>query len=487
MTSADASALAVVIPAKAGIHSDALSSRRPGEGRDPVPFARYPEYKDSGVEWLGEVPAHWEIARTKASVASCRNGIWGSEESSDDNDIPCVRVADFDRNRLVVDQTPPTIRNVSVRERGGRLLSNGNLLLEKSGGGEGQPVGCVVLYDCDALAVCSNFVARMELRLGMVPSFWRYVHAAAYAIRLTTRSINQTSGIQNLDQDRYFNERAAFPPAEEQSAIANFLDRETGKIDALIAEQERLVALLKEKRQALISHAVTKGLDPNAPMKDSGIEWLGQVPAHWDVCQMRRALACKLTNGIFKRKEEFGDGTLLVNVFDAYRPDFKVDFAALDRVRCDVNEQGAYAVEDGDILFVRSSLKAEGVAVAVLVECPHENVVFECHLIRARLRVETALPRFASFLLSSSQYRDRLVSLAKITTMTTIEQESLASLPIVLPPVLEQVEIAAKLDREIGTFDMLAESAQHTIDLLKERRAALISAAVTGKICVLDS
>jgi type I restriction enzyme S subunit len=184
---------------------------------------------------------------------------------------------------LVVDQLPPTIRNVSTRERGGRLLTSGNLLLEKSGGGEGQPVGCVALYDCDACAVCSNFVARMELRAGMVPSFWRYVHAAAYFVRLTTRSVNQTSGIQNLDQDRYFNERVAFPSVEEQSAIASFLDRETDKIDALIAEQERLVALLKEKRQALISHAVTKGLDPNAPMKGSGVEWLGQVPAHWDI------------------------------------------------------------------------------------------------------------------------------------------------------------------------------------------------------------
>src|SRR5690606_11855870 len=101
-------------------------------------------------------------------------------------------------------------------------------------------------------------------------------------------AIKQNTGIQNLDQQQYLDERAPFPPEAEQIAIANFLDRETGKIDALVAEQEKLIALLKEKRQAVISHAVTKGLDPSVPMKDSGIEWLGEVPAHWDVLRLRR-------------------------------------------------------------------------------------------------------------------------------------------------------------------------------------------------------
>jgi type I restriction enzyme S subunit len=161
-------------------------------------FRRYEEYKDSGVEWLGEVPAHWEIHRLKRSIATCTNGIWGNEAQGDENDVPCVRVADFDRTGLTVTLSDPTIRNIGIRERVGRLLERGNLLLEKSGGGEKQPVGCVVMYDDARAAVCSNFVARMVLAPDMCPSFWRYVHAAAYAVRLTTGSINQTSGIQNL-------------------------------------------------------------------------------------------------------------------------------------------------------------------------------------------------------------------------------------------------------------------------------------------------
>jgi type I restriction enzyme S subunit len=233
-------------------------------GEPPVSFPRYPKYKDSGVEWLGEVPEHWHLDRMKWSTRNCKNGVWGDEAKQDENDIPCVRVADFDRPRLRVALNEPTIRNVSASERVGRVLRQGDLLLEKSGGGEGQPVGCVVLYNDPKPAVCSNFVAKIEVATGMDSSFWRYLHAAAYAIRLNTRSIKQTSEIQNLDQQQYLDEIAAFPSEAEQTSIAAFLDLETAKIDALVAEQRRLIELLKEKRQAVISHAVTKGLNPTA-------------------------------------------------------------------------------------------------------------------------------------------------------------------------------------------------------------------------------
>ena len=219
------------------------------------------------MSWIGHVPSHWNIDRIKASIASARNGIWGDEPQGNENDIACVRVADFDRGRLRVKQLIPTMRSVTEKERADRVLRTGDLLLEKSGGGELQPVGQIVLYQLNTPAVCSNFVARVALKPGMCADYWNYVHSAAYAVGVNVGSINQTSGIQNLDQDRYFNERAPFPPEPEQTAIAAFLDRETAKIDALIAEQEKLIALLAEKRQATISHAVTRGLNPNTPMK----------------------------------------------------------------------------------------------------------------------------------------------------------------------------------------------------------------------------
>jgi len=212
-----------------------------------VSIRRYPKYRDSGVQWLGRIPEHWRVDRLKRSIVDCKNGTWGNEPQGDDNDVACVRVADFDRERLEVVLSYPTMRRVDAKDRETRLLSRGDLLLEKSGGGETQPVGRVVLYnDGRAAAVCSNFVARIRLRGDMNASFWCYAHAAAYSAGLNTKANKQTSGIQNLDQQQYLDERAAFPPLPEQNAIAAFLDRETKTIDTLVAEQRRLMELLKE-------------------------------------------------------------------------------------------------------------------------------------------------------------------------------------------------------------------------------------------------
>lgn len=216
--------------------------------------------KDSGVEWIGEVPEHWDVKRFKFAFSSSKNGIWGDDPNGVD-DIFCVRVADFDRATLSVCDEIPTLRAVPPKDREGRLLRRGNLLLEKSGGGENQPVGQVVIYSLDKDAICSNFIARMELVQDALPAFWNYSFAAAYDVRLNLRSVKQTSGIQNLDQEQYLSEYAAFPPFDEQAAIATALDRETARIDLLTQKTKHSIDLLKERRSALITAAVTGQID----------------------------------------------------------------------------------------------------------------------------------------------------------------------------------------------------------------------------------
>ena len=228
----------------------------------------YSDYKSSGIDWLGDVPGHWHVDRLKWSILDCKNGIWGSEASDDEEDIACVRVADFDRQKLQVELVDPTIRSVSEKKRRGRVLRCGDLLIEKSGGGDKQPVGCVVLYCDERPAVCSNFVARVRVASNMDASFWRYVHAAAYAIRLNTKSIKQSTGIQNLDDHQYFDERAAFPPFAEQVAISDFLDRETSRMDLLISNARDSIDLLRERRAALITNAVTGKIDVRKDLGD---------------------------------------------------------------------------------------------------------------------------------------------------------------------------------------------------------------------------
>jgi type I restriction enzyme S subunit len=243
--------------------------------------------KLSGDEWLGELPSHWEVHRLKWSADLIKNGTWGEEADGGLDDIPCVRVADFDRERHLVKKEIPTLRKVSPSDRVGRVLRRGDLLIEKSGGGELQPVGFVVLYDFAREAVCSNFVARIKSSPQADSRFFRYVHAAAYAARLNVRSIKQTTGIQNLDGESYFNELAPFPPLVEQQTIATYLDRKTAQIDALVAKKQRMIGLLEEERSALINQAVTRGIYPDTSSKDSGVEWLGSIPREWEAKRLK--------------------------------------------------------------------------------------------------------------------------------------------------------------------------------------------------------
>ena len=218
------------------------------------------QMKDSGVEWLGQIPVHWEVKRLKSSAQSWQNGIWGVEPTGS-NDIVCVRVADFDRVKFRANVDNPTLRSVEPGALRKRKLLPGDLLLEVSGGGEKQPVGAVVLYDNKQPSVCSNFVAQLRPSEGFDPRFLTYLHAALYSTRVNVRSIKQSIGIQNLDKASYLNEAAGFPPVPEQHAIAEFLDRETAKLDALITKVREATDRLKELRVALISAAVTGRID----------------------------------------------------------------------------------------------------------------------------------------------------------------------------------------------------------------------------------
>jgi type I restriction enzyme, S subunit len=234
----------------------AVITRAVTKGLDPnVPL------KESGVEWLGEIPASWTLKRFKDANLFVKGGVWGNEPAGDLNDIWCVRMADFDRHKLTIATQKRTLRNVAQSERINRVLKSGDLVLEKSGGGDTAPVGTVVRFEHDEPAVCSNFACILRVRPDQDSKFWTYVHHAAYANKLTWRSIKQTSGIQNLDTDSYFNERIGFPPLNEQQIIVAYLDEITETIDFLIQKATSMVETLRERRQALISAAVTGKID----------------------------------------------------------------------------------------------------------------------------------------------------------------------------------------------------------------------------------
>ena len=245
---------------RAALISRAVTLGLPPDAAKVYGLDPQPKLKPTSIDWLGEVPEHWEVDRIKWSTEGTTNGIWGDEPDGA-NDLICIRVADFDRERFLVVDKPRTLRAVDKAQRKRRLLHKGDLLIEKSGGGEKQLVGCVVLFDLEFEAVCSNFVARMPISRGHVPRFWSYVHAALYAGRLNYPAVKQTTGIQNLDSAAYLEVRVCYPPREEQHTIANFLDCETEKTFTLVAKIETAIARLQEYRTALITAAVTGKVD----------------------------------------------------------------------------------------------------------------------------------------------------------------------------------------------------------------------------------
>ncbi|HMM47870.1 MAG TPA: restriction endonuclease subunit S [Thiobacillaceae bacterium] len=241
-------------------------------------FPRYSEYKDSGVDWLGEVPAHWKVKPVKA-VATCNDDVL--EESTDaDYEMEYVEISGVEAGRGINHSQSLTFANAPSRAR--RRVQDGDVI-----------VSTVRTY-LRAIAPVAHPPENMIVSTGfavirptsITSGYLGYLFQAEFMIaEVIARSVGVSYPAINASE--LMRLHAALPPREEQAAITAFLDRETAKIDALVAEQEKLIALLKEKRQAVISHAVTKGLDPDVPMKDSGIEWLGEVPAHWGITPMR--------------------------------------------------------------------------------------------------------------------------------------------------------------------------------------------------------
>ncbi len=242
----------------------------------------YPEYKDSDLEWLGDVPKHWEVKRLKfIAIEPLKYGANESAELNDQELPRYIRITDIKNDGTLIENT---FRSLPEENAKPYLLKQGDLLFARSG----ATVGKSFMYQATWGRACyAGYLIRLRINQSVaIPEFVSYfANSLNYWVWLSSIFIQAT--IQNVSAERYSNLFLAIPRLDEQHSIAAFLDRETAKIDALIAKKKQLIKLLQEKRAALISHAVTKGLDPSVPMKDSGVEWLGEIPAHWDSIRLK--------------------------------------------------------------------------------------------------------------------------------------------------------------------------------------------------------
>lgn len=446
-------------------------------------FPRYPEYKDSGVEWLGEVPAHWTLQKLK-SIASFSGGGTPNRENLTywNGDIPWVSPKDMKTERIVVAEESITERG--LRSSASNLLPPGRVLMVVRSGILKHTIPVAI----NEMAVALNQdmkALNFDTDRCVGHFFLRWVQGLND--RLLLAWAKQGATVESIEHTYLANTLIPLPDAHDQTQIAAFLDRETAKIDELVAEQRRLMELLKEKRQAIISHAVTKGLNPDAPMKPSGIEWLGEVPAHWNAPKLK-TLAQKqpasFTNG------PFGSDLLTSELQEEgvpviYIRDLKADGYCRSSTSYVTPEKAdqldKFRVDEQDILIAKVGdppgfccMYPEGEPPGIICQ----------DVIRMKPNFELVSPNYLCTLLNSPPGIEAIDSICVQLTRKRFSLADLHSLRLPLPPRSEQVEIVQRLETIVGEFKALTAEAQRAINLLQERRTALISAAVTGQIDV---
>jgi type I restriction enzyme S subunit len=324
--------------------------------------------------WFGEAPAKWQRGQLKRFY-SVRLGkmLQPTQSSPRDELVPYMRAANVawdgantcDIKRMWA--SPTEVRDIQ--------LEINDLLVS-----EGGDVGRSCLWSGELPhCIFQNAINRVRSRSQNSTKFLYYVMKAVKDSGWIDIICNKAT-IAHFTAEKLSALEVPLPFPDEQRRIAAYLDEQTGKIDRLMDMRRRQMALLKEQRAALIQEAVTRGLNPNVPMKDSDLPWLGEIPAHWKVKRLKFITESGLTNGLFKKSDQFGSGIKLVNVSDIYRDDFIIDVESLECVEVSETEQKSFSAKHGDLFFVRSSLKAEGIARAACMGLNSKPAVYECHL-----------------------------------------------------------------------------------------------------------
>ena len=410
-------------------------------------FPRYPEYKDSGVEWLGEVPAHWTVVQLKQFL-DIQNG--------------------SDHKHIEQSEGYPVYGSGGVFTYASEFLYDGESVLLGRKGTIDKPLhvnGPFWTVDTMYWTKISPTVSG------------RYAYYLALTIPFDFYSTN--TALPSMTKSVLGSHLSACPPCVDQIEIAAFLDRETAKIDALIAEQEKLIVLLKEKRQAVISHAVTKGLDPTVPMKDSGVEWLGEVPAHWEIRSIA-SICTKITNGYVGPTRDIlvDDGVRYLQSLHIKGNTIRFEQPYYVREEWSLDHQKSI-LEAGDVLIVQTGDIGQ---VAVV---PPEFEGCNCHALIIVSPVRNVLSgEWLAGALNSNYGLHSLLSIQTGALHPHLNCGNVKFLFVPVPPRDEQDSILRYFNEMAAEFDELIREAVRSIELMRERRTALISAAVTGKIDV---
>ncbi|HCA18325.1 MAG TPA: restriction endonuclease subunit S [Alcaligenes faecalis] len=445
---------------------------------------RYSGYKQSSKLGLGKLPSHWVVTRLSRITTQIKDGTHGTFARVSEG-MPLLSAKNVLDGHLTLSDSESLISEKNHTE----IVANGfpkkgDLLLTIVG-----TIGRSCIYKLDHPIAFQRSVCFIRLSRGQIPQFFYYfTQSRLFQDQLTERS--KSSAQAGVYMGDVAATTAVFPPtAEEQVAIASFLDSETAKIDALISEQEKLIALLAEKRQATISHAVTRGLNPDARMKDSGVEWLGEIPAHWNLIRIKHVIT-SISQGWSPQCESFpvssSDEWGVLKVGCVNGGVFRA--SENKKLPSELEPIPAYSIKKGDLLISRANTR-DLVGSAAVVEEDFNNLMLCDKLYRLNTISDQCLPSYMSGYIGTLEARSQieLQATGASSSMLNIGQSVILELVMPLPSITEQEEITKFIAAETKKADAINTESEKAIVLLRERRSALITAAVTGQIDVRDS
>jgi type I restriction enzyme, S subunit len=412
-----------------------------------------------------------ETKRLKRLFASATGGSWGTDPGGGEVDMLCIRGTDFDTTRFRVDSTRAPIRAFTRREIETRAAASGDLILEKSGGGEQQPVGRAVLWDGANRVMPTNFAARLRVSTDTDPRFATYLLASMWSDGRTGAAINQTTGIQNLDLYALLDQRIPCSPLDVQQNIADYLDRETRQIDRAIIIKRLMVKLLEERRTVLLRNFVLPS----------------SVPPTWNQTRLKYLFESVQTGAWGANPEGGDDDVLCIRVADFDRKRFIVDGDATTVRLVSPGERTQRSLQSGDVLIEKSGGgDGQPVGFAVGFELPTDAI---CSNFVARLRPAAGVnSKFASLVMAAAYRSGFNIPYIKQTTgIQNLDLSAYLAIPWTIPPYAEQSSIVDRLSIAFRQLDALSNTLIKQVDLLQERRQMLITAAVTRQFNIPEA
>jgi type I restriction enzyme S subunit len=437
-------------------------------------FPGYAKYKSSGVPWLGDVPAHWTLLRLKQISPSITVGIVvNPSDYVTEEGLPFIYGGDITEGKINVSGARRISASASASQPKTRLRA-GDLVTVRVGA---PGVTAVVPPECEG----GNCASVMLIRRGAFHSQWLCYALNSRLARYQVELVQYGAAQEQFNISHAVDFVIPTPSPDEQRDIARFLDRETAKIDGLVEEQKRLIELLKEKRQAVISHAVTEGLDPNAPVKDSGLDWLGQVPEHWRLLRMKDVCS-EIVDCKNRTPDEVPDEPYFVVRTSCVREgkfDPSGGYFTNAKSFKEWTRKGQPKI--GDVLFTREAPAGEACLAPEGFElCLGQRMMY------LRPDPSTISSEFVLLTIYGPLVRSYIEAKSKGSTVGHLRVGEVGELPCLLPPLDEQLAISEHLNDFDRQYAGLVDGCETNIELLQERRSALISAAVTGKIDVRE-